>query len=193
MIRTVCCSNPGSIPFFCTNLGRVTKMKETIQKAVSVFIVSALALTLTACGNNSTQEDESSDVSTEISASEKRSALCIPLTAPATRFLRQRTSLLYTKYYIALFLICKAFLPMHFFRFRTKAFRTGKMIQRKRACIFRFFMYTIHSVHCTALKMTMLAEGSRQLLPFSVSACTYGDRKIPQASGSTRSDIQKTG
>ena len=82
---------------------------------------------------------------------------------------------------------------MHFFRFHTKAFRTGKMIQRKRACNFRFFMYTIHSVHCTALKMTMLAEGSRQLLPFSVSACTYGDRKIPQASGSTRSDIQKTG
>lgn len=52
-------------------------MKETIQKAVSVFIVSALALTLTACGNNSTQEDESSDVSSEISASEKSEEISI--------------------------------------------------------------------------------------------------------------------
>ena len=50
------------------------------------------------------------------------------------------------KYYIALFLICKAFLPMHFFRFHIE-----KMIQRKRACIFAFFMYTISSVRCTFL------------------------------------------
>ncbi len=56
-------------------------MKETIQKAVSVFIVSALALTLTACGNNSTQEDESSAVSSEISVPEKSEE--IPIEEPA--------------------------------------------------------------------------------------------------------------